>query len=215
MKSERKRIVNIFIILFMLIILYILIQNVGYIKDYEALTPTGNIDIFEISCACYCESGEQEVVPNTGSIEPEERIPDLGDLIVYDDEKIWDNQDLRIFTNPIYDNKSIIAPGSHNSYAFIIKNNNNFDLMIDIAFNETNYKDINMQFKLKNEDKYLLGSERNYEKISGKKIEDIWLPANGQKEYVLDWKWIDSNNDAEVGFDIYSFYKLSIIVMAN
>ena len=236
MKSEKRKIVYISIILLMLIILFILIQNIGYIKDYETLTPTGNIDIFEINCTCYCDSDEQEAVPNTGVFksnngtlepdkgtsesgekvpEPDERMPDLGDLIVYDDDKIWDNQDLRIFINPVYDNRNIIAPGSFNSYAFIIKNNNDFDITVDIAFSEVNYKNINMQYKLKNDGKYLLGSENSYEKIKGRKIEDIWIPKEGQKQYTLDWKWVDSNNDAEVGFDVNSFYKLSIIIMAN
>ena len=87
-----------------------------------------------------------------------------------------------------------------------------FDVDVDVLFNEVNEKNINMQYKLKNDGKYLLGSVDNYETIAGKVIGNITIPANGYESYVLDWKWVDSSNDAEVGFDVNSFYKLSIKV---
>ena len=77
---------------------------------------------------------------------------------------------------------------------------------------EVNEKNINMQYKLKYDGNYQLGSVDNYETIAGKVIGNITIPANGYESYVLDWKWVDSSNDAEVGFDVNSFYKLSIKV---
>ena len=135
--------------------------------------------------------------------------------MVYDDYKIWDNKDLRIFSNPAFEYKNIIAPGSYNSYAFVIRNNNDFDIVTDIVFKETNAKNINMQYKLKNDGEFLLGSTDNYVSIKDRVIQNVELPANSYKSYILDWKWLDSSNDAEVGFDANSIYKLSIAIRAT
>lgn len=251
MENRKKRTICVIVLVCMLILSYLLINKLGRIENSEVLTPTGNVDIFEISCGRCC-SGEgddkldEAEVPNTSSGKKisdngggnssegeqkseDEQKPsdddgsddddddddddkDLGDVVVYDDYKIWDNKDLRIFSNPAYEYRNIIAPGSFNSYAFIIRNNNDFDVVVDIVFNETNNKNINMQYKLKNDGNYLLGSLDNYETIAGKVIKGVEIPANSYKSYVLDWKWVDSSNDAAVGFDINSTYGLSITV---
>lgn len=257
MEDKKKKIICLIALVWMLVLSYLLVRSFGNIENTEVLTPTGNVDIFEINCICCCSSEEREDqsedtnVPNTNcntisrndrvsgkneegrkddtheeSQSPEddkssdddqepEKDPDLGDVVVYDDYKIWDNKDLRIFSNPAYEYQNIIAPGSSNSYAFIIRNNNDFDISANIIFNETNDKKINMQYKLRNEGDYIMGSIKNYEPIGGKRIEGVELPAHGYKSYILDWKWIDSSNDAAIGFDVSSFYKLSITVAAK
>ena len=90
-----------------------------------------------------------------------------------------------------------------------------FDIVADIVFKETNAKNINMQYKLKNDGEFLLGSTDNYVSIKDKVVQNVELPANSYKSYVLDWKWLDSSNDAEVGFDANSIYKLSIVIRAT
>lgn len=134
------------------------------------------------------------------------------DVIAYDDYAIWDKQDLRIFANPMYDYKSIIAPGSSNSYAFAVRNNNDFSVVVDIMFEEVNPKNINMMYKLQNNGNYIFGFEASYQDIVGHKITNINIPAKSEESYLLDWKWIDSNNDTSIGFDTSAFYKLSIII---
>jgi len=239
MDDKKKRVICVVVLTGMLFLSYLLVAKIGRIENTEILVPTGNVDIFEISCGRCCKSGDdnsdETTVPNTASKEKrfvegrdyedkqaeseqseDEQSSDddrqHGEVIVYDDYKIWDNKDLRIFANPAYEYRHVIAPGSFNSYAFVIRNNNDFDVDVDVLFNEVNEKNINMQYKLKNDGKYLLGSVDNYETIVGKVISNITIPANGYESYVLDWKWVDSSNDAEVGFDVNSFYKLSIKV---
>ena len=239
MDNKKKKTICVVVLLGMLVLSYFLAKSFGHIENSDTLVPTGNVDIFEISCERCCKSGDdssdETAVPNTASKEKrfvegrgyedkqaegeqsgDEQTPEEdrqhGEVIVYDDYKIWDNKDLRIFANPAYEYRHVIAPGSFNSYAFVIRNNNDFDVDVDVLFNEVNEKNINMQYKLKNDGKYLLGSVDNYETIAGKVIGNITIPANGYESYVLDWKWVDSSNDAEVGFDVNSFYKLSIKV---
>lgn len=208
-KDNIKKAVIIVLILIILILLYLLILRAGYIVHHGPVVPTGNVDIFEINCKCtckdkkHCECGFNK---NKSNIE---------DLIVYDKDKIWDNKELRIFSNPAYEYESIIAPGSLNTYTYVVRNNNDFDMVIDMKFVEENEKDINMKFKVKSQGKYLIGSEDKYDEIKDKTIEQIKIPAKSQISYILDWKWIDSDNDTQIGFDIGSTYKLSINIGAN
>ena len=214
MKSEnnnskrRKNLIIIALIIIILLLLYFLIRHFGNINHRGLGVPTGNVDIFEIGCSCNCCDKDvfKENDINKSKIE---------DIIVYDKYKVWDNKELRIFANPAYEYESKIAPGSYNSYTFVIRNNNDFDVTIDITFVEENPKDINLQYKLSNKGKYIIGNKNDYVSLNGSKtINQIKLPAKSQLSYILDWKWVDSDNDTEIGFDITSNYKLSITVGA-
>lgn len=211
-KYFKRKLVIILLIIIILFLLYFLIHKFGNINNH-GLTPTGNVDIFDIGCNCNCcQDNKEKEVFNENDINKSK----IEGLIVYDDYKIWDNKELRIFANPAYEYEKKIAPGSYNSYAFVIRNNNSFDVVVDINFIEDNPKNINLQYKLRNKGNYLIGSNDNYTKLNGnKKITNIKLPAKSQLAYILDWKWVDSNNDTEIGFDITSKYKLSILIGAN
>lgn len=248
MGDKKKRVICIVVLVWMLVLSYLLIKSFGDIENSEVLVPTGNVDIFEVGCACCCKDGddgcgmsdddlngkeEDSAAKEYGGSEDVRRPTDekdssnkqssddgqssdpeirIADVTVYDDYRVWDNQDLRIFSNPAYEYRNVIAPGSYNSYAFAIRNKNDFDIVVDILLNEANNNNINMQYKLKNDNNYLLGAPDKYEAINGRVISDVEIPANGYKSYILDWKWVDSSNDAMVGFDINSLYKLSIMV---
>ena len=216
-KYYKRKLVIIILIIIILLLLYFLIHKFGSIYHHGLGSPTGNIDIFDIGCNCNCcqndknDNKEKEVFNGNDTNKSK-----IDGLIVFDDYKIWDNKELRIFENPAYEYEKKIAPGSYNSYAFVIRNNNSFDVVVDINFLEDNPKNINLQFKLKNKGNYLIGNIDKYASLNGnKKITNIKLPAKSQLAYILDWKWIDSNNDTEIGFDITSKYKLSIIIGAN
>ena len=228
-----------FLVLFLivLILLYLLIQNFGYIENGTMIVPTGNVDIFEIECDCCKEDIKPAIKKDENTkekynitkkkkrkkeikredtdenkLEEEEEEEIEKEIEVFDDYKIWDNKQLRIFSNTAYEYENKIAPGSKNSYAFVIKNNNDFDIVYDIYFKEVNNKKINMQYKLTHEGNYLIGSATKYVPIANKKVASVELAANEQKAYILHWKWVDSSHDADAGFDINSRYKLSIIV---
>lgn len=219
-RDEREDKARIAILILICILLYLLIRAIGYIEHNDTVIPnTGVADIFEITCDC-CKSDEEgegnKHDSNNGEQGGDYDEDGSGGIIVYDDYKIWGNKELRIFANPMYGDRHLIAPGSYNSYAFIIKNNNNFDIVVDIIFDETNDELINMQYKLKHQGEYLLGGENVYEKIVGLKIENIILPAKSQKEYVLDWRWVDDDyNDTIIGFDATAIYKLKITVASK
>lgn len=224
MNTNKKIVTAIILIILIVVLLYLLILRFGEIEHHGPMVPTGNIDIFEIDCGCgSCrgntkpafEEEDDDTNQNKSNNNNNNSNNDIGDILVYDKYKIWDNKELRIFTNPAYEYESIIAPGSYNSYAFVIRNDNDFDIEVDILFKEENLKNINMQYKLRSKDKYILGTKNNYTFIDGMKVENVKVPAKGQISYILDWKWIDNYNDTDIGFDIGSNIKLSIDIGAN
>ena len=80
---------------------------------------------------------------------------------------------------------------------------------------EDNPFNINMKYKLRSNNNYLVGSKDKYVDVSKLSQRNILIKANSSKEYSLDWKWIDSDNDTEIGENINSNYKLSINIGAN
>ena len=80
---------------------------------------------------------------------------------------------------------------------------------------EDNPFNINMKYKLRSNNNYLVGSKNKYADVSKLSQRNILIKANSSKEYSLDWKWIDSDNDTEIGENINSNYKLSINIGAN
>ena len=65
--------------------------------------------------------------------------------------------------------------------------------------------------KLKKNGSYLVDHYVSYNELN---IDNLLLNSNSKDTYLLEWKWVSSDNDTEIGFDITSNYKLSITVGA-
>lgn len=210
------------IVVLLVIIIYLLILDFGKIRNHDLLTPTGNVDIFDIDCNCTdkendCTSPsdvpafqEQDVQGNVN-----ENKFDENSLIVSDNYTAWGEEKLRIFSNPTYEYTSKIAPGSQNSYMFVVRNNNDFDIVVDFSMIEKNTYGVNMKYKLKSRGKFLVGSDTTYEDVSKLQLTGITIGAHESVPYLLDWKWIDSANDTEIGESIAANYQLTIHIGAN
>ena len=200
--SKRTMIILILIII-IIILLYFLFRKFGNINNQGIMVPTGNVDMFEIDCSCNCDKNA------FNELNDDKNNPNKG-LIVEDKHAVWSNKELRIFSNPAYEYKDIIAPGSKNSYAFVIRNNNAFDVVVDIIMTEENPYNVNMKYKLKHLGNYLVGTSTKYDDVSKLKVEHVVIKSQESKSYILDWKWEHSNNDTEVGTSIGAKYKLNI-----
>ena len=233
---KNNKIIIIILLIIIIILLYLLILKLGNIENNAPNTPTGNIDIFEINTDLNNNSKEEkenktddknniEQKNNKESITQEKKQQEIQaeifntdkseldtDLIVEDDDSIWSERELRIFSNPAYEYQKIIAPGSSNSYTFVVRNNNTFDITVDIIMTEENPSNVNMKYKLRNQGNYIVGNNNKYEDVEKLNIKNITIPAKNQKSYILDWKWVDSENDTNAGIDINNIYKLKIKV---
>ena len=138
-----------------------------------------------------------------------------GMLKVYDNDVDWSSKnELRIFSNPVYNFKNIVAPGSHNMYKYIVNNNEKFDVLYGLKFLEDNKNSINMKFKLKRNGEYIIGDDLNWESLNNKIINDLPLGINSYDVYLLEWKWMDGKDDTKAGFN-QSDYKLNIEIKAK
>lgn len=127
----------------------------------------------------------------------------LEDEFYVSDNKIvkWnDNTDLNIFT----DSKKIskvngkIAPESTGIYVFNVNNKTKYDLKYNISFIENNEYHINMKYKLKKGNTYLVDQFVSYDQLY---IDNMLLNSNKTDVYSLEWKWIGDNdsNDTTIG----------------
>lgn len=222
MNKNKKKFFISLIFLFLLILIVFLISKINF--GYIGFVPTGNVDIFNIECnkkddVCDCTGNNQENnLKNDNEKEETKTVfnEDTGELNVYDNEKTWDaNTKLRIFSNPAYEFKNIVSPGSNNVYQFVINNNNNFSIIYKIKLIETNPYKINMRYKIKRNGEFIYGNDSKWVSAEEIEKEGLDLLKKSHDTYTLIWKWIDNDPiDTIAGFDLAD-YNLSININAS
>lgn len=140
-----------------------------------------------------------------------------GDLEVFDrDVKFSQNTKLNIFKQTSYyvlEDK--IAPTSQNTYQFVVRNNNNFDLKYSLEMFEENKYDINMKFRLRLNGNFIVGNDNEYVDVDKLNTYNLTLPVHTYDVYTLDWKWVESDNDTKVGTSVDAAYGLNLKVSAE
>lgn len=195
--KEKNIIIIMLIIIIIILLAFLLVNNLGTI-DVKA--PTGNVDIYDITI-----------------IEGNTEDDDENKVIVYDENNQEINTaPLKIFEHKSYYTKSdVIAPGTENTYQFIIRNNNEFAIIYDFIINETNEFNINMKFRLKQNGEYIFGNDDTWVTAEELKQSEVVLANDSYNVYTLDWKWFESENDTKIGEDIESNYKLDMSFYSN
>lgn len=155
--------------------------------------------------------------------ENQEENENIGEIVDNKDRiKIMENgiaewselKELSIFNNYYYEYKPIIAPGVSGTYNFTVENISNNSCIYNLQFEEDNYYNINMVYKLKLNGKYISEDENMWLKINDIKIQDELLNGNKKNIYTLEWKWQDSENDTQIGITEGANYKLKVAVNA-
>ena len=232
-KLKNNKIINLIIeIILIVIIILLLVHSCNLQKKNDEnknkKTPTGNVDIIEIKCdnssTCSEVTTKDETTKknNQSTIlkpinsetkeEPKEEEPLTG-LVTVDNHTVqWDGKkDLKIFTNSAYELTDRISPESSNTYKFIVKNKTEYKLKYKITFLETNTQNINMLYKLKKNDAYLVNEYTTYDNIN---VLDQEFEPGENDTYYLDWKWFSSSNDTHIG-EIQADYNLKIEIEAE
>lgn len=123
----------------------------------------------------------------------------------------FDNiEDLDIFCNTRFNNKKIIAPQSYGSYTFLVENSLRDRISYSIKMEEKNEYNVNMKYKLKIDNIYIVGSKDKWAGVEDLKIEDIIVTENSKNRYTLEWYWEDAQNDTEIAKQLYASYELNI-----
>lgn len=136
---------------------------------------------------------------NSNTSNSEEVVSNIDDntpavLFSNDDSVFSQNFDFKIF------NVERIGSNDSGTYNFKIKNNVNGLVKYIISFDEQNDYNVNMMYKIKRNNEYVLGDENNYVKIDSLNLGDRLLEVGKIDEYTIDWKWInvDSYTDKAI-----------------
>ena len=223
MNNKNKKIIDLVVkIVLIIIIIILLIHNcvINKNKSIEKI-PTGNVDIIEIKCdkenVCEFDSNNKstgkDTKQETTSVNGEEDIIREGMVTVYDNDVTWHGMtQAKIFTNSMYQIEDVIAPESSNTYQFVVKNSADFKLKYNINFIEKNPYNINMKYKLKKNDTYLVN---HYVSASELNLTNLILNSSDNDTYYLEWKWVSSDNDTQIGKEQDAKYGLNIEVRAE
>lgn len=233
-KSNFKSNIVIMILLIIIIIL-LLLFNLNDNEDKKALNQTGNVDIFDILCDKNCNCSIDDEPDNDDDDDDDKNnagdnsdfngnnssggnsnnmSSGTGNFEAYDDTAVWQStNNLRIFENPIYDNDSVIAPLSTNSYKFVIRNSTSYEVNYKIDFTEENKHNINMKYRLKKNNNYVVGSDSVWVTYSELELKSNNIGARENDTFILEWKWFESDNDTLVG-TLDSSYTLNINLSA-
>ena len=234
--SKKDLIIKIILII---IIIILLLHNCVILKNkHKKQEPTGNVNIIEIICdkddTCDVDKEDDKKDNSTTYKNAEKNANDYNNkksdnnksnsedakdeqedagLLVLDKTISWEKTtQAKIFTNSMYELNDKIAPESYNTYQFVVKNGTNYNINYTINFIENNPYNINMKYKLKKNDTYLVD---HY--VDASELNQVNLALNSKKNdtYYLEWKWVSSSNDTQIGESINAKYELKIEVKAE
>ena len=230
MVEEKNNKTNIILTLIIIILIIIIILLLFLKKEKETLKPSGNIDIFEITCTNNCDNEDKENQGNNEDKENQENENnDLNNQQEQIDAEIKENfsvinsngiewnstNELNIFSNPMFEMNEIIAPESTNIYQFIVRNNTIYNIKYDLNFIEENEMNIDMKYRLKKNDKYVVGNENEWVKAENLDLSKIILNTKKSDTYYLEWKWFSGENDTLIGEKGNVEYSLKIDIKAE
>jgi len=207
MDTEEKNSIKFWVIIILLIIIILILlffRRFGFIDNNNNGTPTtadidtryeiptGNVDVFDIDLNCNCDNL-------------------LSGRIYIDDAKgdYVDHKYLRIFSNAAFQFKERIAPGVGNVYHFVVHNSTNINLKYNMEMVEESEYKINMKYRLKRNNRYIIGDEDTWVTASELKTKFLSLAIGNSDSYSLEWYWFDDDiYDTIAGEEMESLYKL-------
>lgn len=104
---------------------------------------------------------------------------------------------------------------SSSSYHFVVKNTFNEKLIYSIKTEEINKLGVNMKYRLKLNNVYVIGNETTYVNIQNLNLNNVILFENSSDIYTLEWKWENSDNDTKIGESEYGDYKLKLNIQSE
>ena len=141
------------------------------------------------------------------------------DIITITDENTkWNpNAHLNIFNNVQFNGEKIIAPHSMGIYKFYVKNEVDSDITYNIRILDEMSNFVNMKYKLKINNVYILGNKETYVSIDELNLDNIILMRDSTTLYTLEWYWEDDDEkDTYIGsLDSEEYYQLKLNIIAE
>ncbi len=216
--KNKNKIYWFIILILVIIIILLLIHGCENHGNDNYLMPTGNVDIFDISvqdeCNNHdCSEEDKKRIKEQYPIFNEETDKKKYDQVFVDDKNgdYLVQEHLNVFNNAAFEYRNKIAPGVSNTYQFVAHNSTNMRLNYYFEMFEESEFHINMKYRLKKNNKYIIGDKNNWVNADELKTDFSLIEKRSHDKYSLEWKWFDDDaNDTIIGENMNSFYKLSI-----
>ena len=190
----------------LIILILMLLQYLKFGEINNGKIPTGNIDIFDINVNCGCDEND---IPKFEESTDKDK---LGAIYISDKKGDYIYQQrLNIFNNQAFEYTNKIAPGVGNTYEFIVHNNMEKDINYNLKMYEKTQYDINMKYRLKRNNKYIIGNDKEW--VDAEKLQTTYydIKGKGLDKYSLEWKWFDNDEqDTFIGKNMTEEYKLNV-----
>lgn len=120
--------------------------------------------------------------------------------VTAEDIEIETKTELNIFTNSKRNWQNIIEPMATGTFKFSVKNDTNDDAEYHIQFLDEMSNFVNMKYKLKMDNVYIVGNKDTYVGIEELDVKNIVSPKDSISIFVLEWYWeSDDEKDTIVG----------------
>lgn len=129
---------------------------------------------------------------------------------VTSEEKDWyKNENINLFEYLNSRGEKIIWPGQSGKYTFIIQNSTSQPIYYKFTMQDKNEDNINIKYRLKMNNIYVIGSEEDWVSIDKMKLDNIYVLKDSSELYTLEWKWEEADNDDKItkeGLATYTVY---------
>lgn len=132
--------------------------------------------------------------PNINENITKEDVEKLKFMQGKDEFKTLNNLDM--FKNFEYEESKLIYPGLSGKYYFQVENNSEKDMEYILSVIENNPRNVNMKYALKRNGIYIAGNDNQYANISELQKTNLWIASGKGDNYILYWKWVDTDKDA-------------------
>ncbi len=220
-KTEKRVLILIIIIL---IIIYLVSFRIGVIEDLggikqdyseektEQLEQTNQVDKEYID-KDYTATENKPLNSNSGinqggstsnnDDDLEDNTEDVDNIklvkISWNGKEVTKNTELDIFKNEKFNGQKIIAPGSMGSANFCVENTSNSEMICNLKFTEETEYPINMKYRLKIDNEYVVGNVNGYDDLEKLNLKDILMQEKSINMYTIEWYWEDRDEeDTEV-----------------
>ena len=135
---------------------------------------------------------------------------------VSSEAKEWhQNDNINLFKTRNRKGEKVIWPGQSGSYDFVVQNNNNDPITYQLSLDEANRDNINMKYRLKLNNVYVVGYEKTYESIDKVKLDNVTILGKGKSLFTLEWTWEKADNDAKIVREGLATYRIYIDVYSK
>ena len=185
-------------------------------KKIKDIINSGEMIVITISTGNGSSNGSSGNSSSNGSGDngDDEQDAEDGDFIISDNDVTWsESTEIKIFEDSMYGFDGKIAPESSNTYQFVLKNSTKYNLKYKISFSEINPYNMNLKYKLKKNNTYIVSEYSYYDQLN---LSEQLLNSKSNDTFYLEWKWVseDDNADTEAGKAVAN-YNLTINVEAE